>query len=93
VSDAFVADAARAASLLGVRLAGVDVISPDCRQSLDDGDGVILEVNATPGLHYHYDIRNPGQGTPVFIPILQALFDSPAQTHRVFSRGPIGRPA
>ncbi len=73
VSDALVAEASRAAKLVGVRLAGVDVITPDCRQPLADAGGVILEVNATPGLHYHYDICNPEEGVPVLVPILRAL--------------------
>jgi cyanophycin synthetase len=86
VSDAFVADAARAASLLGVRLAGVDLISPDCRQPLAAAGGVVLEVNATPGLHYHYEIRNPDQGAPVLIPILRALFDGSARADQPLNR-------
>jgi cyanophycin synthetase len=80
VSDALVADVSRAVDLLGVRLAGVDVITPDCRQPLAAAGGVILEVNATPGLHYHYDIRNPDEGVPVLLPILHALFGEPAVT-------------
>jgi cyanophycin synthetase len=74
VSDALVADVTRAAESIGVRLAGVDVITPDCQQALGAAGGVILEVNATPGLHYHYEIRNPHEGVPVHVPILQALF-------------------
>jgi D-alanine-D-alanine ligase-like ATP-grasp enzyme len=73
VGDALISDAARAADRVGVRLAGVDVITTDCRRPLSDTAGVILEVNATPGLHYHYETRNPHQGVPVLIPILQAL--------------------
>ncbi len=75
VCDELIGEAARAASLLGVRLAGVDVITPDCRRSLGDAGGVILEVNATPGLHYHYETRNPDRAVPVLIPILRRLLD------------------
>lgn len=82
ICDALIADGARAASLLGVRLAGVDVITPDCRRSLADGGGVILEVNATPGLHYHYETRNPAQAVPVLIQILQALLAERAPVQR-----------
>jgi cyanophycin synthetase len=78
VSDSLVADASRAAELLGVRLAGVDVITRDCRQSLAAAGGVVLEVNATPGLHYHYEISNPENHVPVLVPILRALFDQAA---------------
>jgi cyanophycin synthetase len=73
VADELVADAARAAELIGVRLAGVDVITPDRHRGLSGGDGVVLEVNAAPGLHYHYEISNPEHGTPVLVPILQRL--------------------
>jgi D-alanine-D-alanine ligase-like ATP-grasp enzyme len=97
MSDALVADAARAASLLGVRLAGVDVITPDCQGSLAASGGVILEVNATPGLHYHYETRNPEDGVPVLIPILQTLVgqdatDAPQAGHPSPSRGIPGQP-
>jgi D-alanine-D-alanine ligase-like ATP-grasp enzyme len=80
VSEALVADASRAVRALGIRLAGVDVITPDCRRSLAAAGGVILEVNATPGLHYHYDIRNPEHGVPVLLPILRTLFDEAGGT-------------
>ncbi|MEA2385232.1 MAG: hypothetical protein QOH72_5203 [Solirubrobacteraceae bacterium] len=74
VDGALVADAARAARAVGVRLAGVDIITPDCGRSLADAGGVVLEVNATPGLHYHYEVRNRDERVPVLAPILQALF-------------------
>lgn len=75
VGPELVAEAARAAELVGVRLAGVDVITADHRRSLDEAGGVVLEVNATPGLHYHYEISNPDEGTAVLVPILGALLD------------------
>ena len=78
IGEALVADVARAAELVGVRLAGIDVITPDPRRSLADAGGVILEVNATPGLHYHYDISNPEQGVPVLVPIMQELLSEAA---------------
>ncbi|MBV8481113.1 MAG: hypothetical protein JOY72_12515 [Actinobacteria bacterium] len=52
-----VADAARAARAVGLRLAGVDVVA-------GDDAWVVLEVNCTPALHPH-----PG----VAVPILHAL--------------------
>ena len=76
VSDALVADASRAAELLGVRLAGVDLITPDRGQSLAAAGGVVLEVNATPGLHYHYDVSNPEKHVPVLVPILEELLSA-----------------
>lgn len=78
IGERLVADVALAAELVGVRLAGIDVITPDPQRSLEDAGGVILEVNATPGLHYHYDISNPEHGVPVLVPILHELLSAAA---------------
>lgn len=43
-----------AARALGVRLAGVDVITNDPSFPLSESGGVVLEVNTTPGFFYHY---------------------------------------
>ena len=73
VADELVAEAALAAKLVGVRLAGVDVITSDAAVSLARGSGVILEVNATPGLHYHYEVRDPQRAVPVAALVLARL--------------------
>ncbi len=49
--------ARRAAEEVGVRLAGVDVICRDPTQPLERSKGAVIEVNATPGLYYHYHRR------------------------------------
>jgi hypothetical protein len=36
---------------------------------------MIVEVNATPGLHYHYQLANGTQAVPVAIPILRTLLE------------------
>jgi len=64
-------DGAAAADAIGVRLAGVDVITPDPRVPLEQSGGIILEVNTTPGYHYHYHRRD--RGIAVAIPILSSL--------------------
>jgi D-alanine-D-alanine ligase-like ATP-grasp enzyme len=66
-------EGARAAAILGVQLAGVDVITTDPGKPLRATDGVINEVNTTPGLHYHYQISNAAEGVPVIEPILKHL--------------------
>lgn len=66
-------EGARAAEILGVQLAGVDLITTDPSKPLKETDGVINEVNTTPGLHYHYQISNVAQGVPVIEPILKHL--------------------
>lgn len=54
---------ARAAAAVGVRWAGVDVITPDPTQPLEDTGGAVLEVNTTPGLAMHLHSR-PGAVNP-----------------------------
>jgi D-alanine-D-alanine ligase-like ATP-grasp enzyme len=73
LSADLVREAARAAELLHLRLAGVDVVTADPGRSLAEGGGAILEVNATPGLHYHYQVANLDQVSRVAVPILARL--------------------
>ena len=47
-------DCRRAAQLIGAKVAGVDIITPDPALPLLEGRGAILEVNTTPGFYYHY---------------------------------------
>ncbi len=64
--------ARRAAEVLGVRLAGVDVICTDPLLPLEQSGGVILEVNTTPGFYYHY--HNVGATFPVAEHVLRRFF-------------------
>ncbi len=73
---------AAAAEILGVRLAGVDMITTDPGLPLQETGGVINEVNTTPGLHYHYQIRNRDAGRRVVEPILQEILARDHQHHR-----------
>ena len=74
LSSELMEEAASAARVTDLRLAGVDIITPDPGTSLAAAGGVILEVNGSPGLHYHYQIRNPKQGVPVAALILGKIF-------------------
>jgi len=73
---AIVEPARRAAAALGVRLAGVDVVTTDPALPLHQTGGVILEVNAVPGLTHHYNVVRPSGATRIAVPILRALFDT-----------------
>lgn len=73
-------DAALAASLIGVRLAAVEVITPDPSCSLRRAGGVVVEVNGTPGLQYHYLVADPAHATPVAIPVLERLLTDDASS-------------
>jgi cyanophycin synthetase len=69
-----VADAARrAAAAVGLRLAGVDVVTTDAARPLAETGGAILEVNGTPGFNQHALVANPGATSRVAVPVLVAL--------------------
>ena len=68
-----VAECATAAAAVGLRLAGVDLITSDPGRSLRDACGAIIEVNGTPGLHYHYQVSDPARAARVAIPVLEEL--------------------
>ena len=63
VAPAVVESARRAARAVGARLAGVDLITTDLSRPLEETGGVILEVNTTPGFHFHYHKR----GAPLHV--------------------------
>jgi hypothetical protein len=65
--------AGRAAAAVGLRLAGVDVITPDASQPLEQAGGVVAEVNGTPGIHHHYHVSDAAKATPVAVPILERV--------------------
>lgn len=70
INESIIAAGRLASELIGVRLAGVDIITQDIGRDLKETGGKILEVNTTPGYHYHYFTRN---GTcRVAVPILEA---------------------
>jgi cyanophycin synthetase len=68
----------RAAAALGVRLAGVDVVTPDPGVPLAASGGVVLEVNPVPGLFHHYHVSNGNGASRIAIPILDALLTQQA---------------
>jgi len=73
--------AQRAARIIGLDIAGIDITSPDISRPLPEVDGVIVEVNAAPGLRMHLQ---PSEGTPrnVTAPILDMLYP-PGRPHRI----------
>ena len=73
LAPAIVETAADAAGATHLRLAGVDVIARDPQRPLGGGNGAVLEVNGTPGLHYHYQVADPEHATAVAVPVLEEL--------------------
>jgi cyanophycin synthetase len=74
VTDLVHPDVARqcieAARVIGLDIAGVDVVAQDITQPLQGQRGVIVEVNAGPGLRMHIE---PSSGTPR--PVGQAIIE------------------
>lgn len=73
IGKPLVEELARATQVLGIRLAGIDLITPDPRKTLNEAGGAIIEVNSSPGLHHHYNVRNLDRENPVAIPVLKKL--------------------
>jgi D-alanine-D-alanine ligase-like ATP-grasp enzyme len=80
VAPELVAEARSAAAAVGVRLAGVDVITPDLTAPLRAAGGVIIEVNGGPGLHHHYHVADRAGATRVAVPVLRRLLDLASAT-------------
>jgi cyanophycin synthetase len=68
-------ECAEAVRAVGLRLSGVDVVTPDIGRSLSDAGGAIIEVNGTPGFQYHYVVADPAHATRVAVPVLQRVFE------------------
>jgi cyanophycin synthetase len=68
---------ARAARVLGARFAGIDIMTPDPSLPLAEAGGVILEVNGTPNLYYHY--KKADGAFPVCEHLLRRLLPGAAE--------------
>ncbi|HEX8742064.1 MAG TPA: hypothetical protein VF712_02925 [Thermoleophilaceae bacterium] len=77
VGDGLREESRRAAELVGLRLAGLDVIATDVSRSLAESGGAVLEVNGAPGLSHHYHVADRTQATRVAVPILEKLLSRP----------------
>ncbi|HHX87253.1 MAG TPA: cyanophycin synthetase, partial [Firmicutes bacterium] len=65
--------AERAARVIGLDIAGIDLVAPDIGQPVTQGKGAVIEVNAAPGIRMHlYPSRGKGQN--VARDIVESLF-------------------
>jgi len=71
VHPSIAAHAALAAQIVGLDVAGLDLVANDISQRLEDQGGVVVEVNAGPGLAMHLA---PSVGTPR--PVGEAIMDT-----------------
>lgn len=67
------ARAVDAARIVGLDIAGVDVVCVDVSRPLEDQGGVIVEVNAAPGLRMHLE-PSAGKARPVGEAIVGTMF-------------------
>lgn len=84
--------AERVAKIIGLDIAGIDVVTSDIARPLREVDGVIVEVNAAPGLRMHFC---PSEGIPrnVGEAIVDMLFPpgSPARVPIIALTGTNGK--
>jgi cyanophycin synthetase len=84
--------ARRAALMIGLDVAGIDIITPDISQPLREVGGGIVEVNAGPGFRMHLQ---PSEGQPrnVARPVIDTLFPpgTPARIPLVALTGTNGK--
>ena len=55
-------------------ISGVDVLCNDISEPLGRKNGLISEINTTPGLHHHYLIARPETGVRVAEALLEHMF-------------------
>lgn len=65
--------AERATKLVGLDIAGIDITASDISKPLREINGVIVEINAAPGLRMHLEPSH-GKSRPVTAPILDMLY-------------------
>ncbi|MBD2184176.1 cyanophycin synthetase [Planktothrix sp. FACHB-1355] len=65
--------AQRVAKIIGLDIAGIDVVTPDITKPLREVDGVIVEVNAAPGFRMHV-APSRGIARNVAAPVMDMLF-------------------
>lgn len=65
--------AERAARIIGLDIAGIDILTSDIRSSIVENRGAVIEVNAAPGLRAHLS-PSEGKRRNVAAPIVDMLF-------------------
>lgn len=71
-----IAAGAQLVSGLGVRFAGLDVLCRNIAAPLGPDNGLISEINTTPGIHHHYLISDQSKRVPVAELVLSHMFET-----------------
>ncbi|MDO8438652.1 MAG: cyanophycin synthetase [Telluria sp.] len=82
VHPSVAAAAALAARVVGLDIAGVDLVAEDISRPLAEQRGAIIEVNASPGLLSHLKPAEGGQPRPIGTAIVGHLF-GPGESGRI----------
>ncbi len=92
-SPALAADAVAATRALGLRLASVEIATLDPGLGTAAPGAGVIEVNSTPGLTYHYHVRDPAGVQPVADAVLDVLLREreTVRVPRLRVSGPGGR--
>lgn len=75
VHPSIIEQGVRLVKVLGIRLAGLDIITQDIKRPLKDAGGFISEVNSTPGLHHHVLVANPESRLPIGELVLERVLN------------------
>lgn len=75
-----IVNCARLVRALGVRFAGIDILARDIARPLTRDNGLIGEVNTTPGLHHHDLVANRQPGPSVAAVLVEHLFTLAGQS-------------
>lgn len=67
---------------LGMTWAGLDILSSDISSPVESNKSRIIEINAPPGIHYHYFIDNPEATVPMAELLLEYMFSNRVGTSR-----------
>lgn len=73
ISPLLIEKCREAVNALGIKLAGVDVISQDLKNA-EQGNYIINEINTTPAMLIHYEVQNQEKMRPVVNEILKIMF-------------------
>ncbi|MGE5390346.1 MAG: cyanophycin synthetase [Deltaproteobacteria bacterium] len=72
--------AVKAAHVIGLEVAGIDLVCPDISEPLKNGQGAVIEVNAAPGLRMHL---YPGEGEGINVASDMIDFMYPEESYSI----------
>ena len=80
IHSSTIAACAQITQNLGVRLAGIDIIAHDISRALTRDNGIIGEINTTPGLHHHDLAATRAPGYSVAATLVNYMFETRSGT-------------